>query len=505
MTRLARNISANLLSNVWSTALSLLLTPVYVSYLGVESYGLIGFYVSWIAIFGLLDTAISATAVRETAWLAARPDERNDIPSLMRSLEVAYWGIILTAGAALLAAVWWFGARWFHTVNVSPDAVRTALLLMVISLVLQVPSGLYVGGLMGLQRQVEASGLVALFGTVRGAVAVAVLFIAPDIRAFFIWQVVASALQTGTMRWALQRSLHAGDRPAAFSPRLLRSVRRFAGGMSLVTALSLVLTQVDKMILSRLVSLETFGLYMLAWTVASGLSRLVSPLWQAFNPHFTELVSRGDEEGLSRQIRIASQLTSALVLPPAALLMVLSRQILTAWIGNPVTAAGAAPLLTVLALGTLLLASADPGLAVLYSRSRLGPVIKLNVAAVVVLLPALMWAIVRFGAIGAAFSWVAYGLAMYVAYQRIGLRGLRDVGTMFAVVRDFLGPALMAFIVAGLTWQLSRLADGRIQIAAVVALGLVVGWAATLMVCSDLLTIAVNRFRWNSITTLWSA
>jgi len=54
----------------------------------VESYGLIGFYLSWIAIFGILDPGISATTVRVIAWLAARPEGKGSIPALLRSLEV---------------------------------------------------------------------------------------------------------------------------------------------------------------------------------------------------------------------------------------------------------------------------------------------------------------------------------------------------------------------------------------------------------------------------------
>ena len=72
MNSLSKNISANLLSNVWLVVLLLLVTPMYVWFLGVESYALIGFYSSWVAILGILDTGISATAMREIAWLEAR-------------------------------------------------------------------------------------------------------------------------------------------------------------------------------------------------------------------------------------------------------------------------------------------------------------------------------------------------------------------------------------------------------------------------------------------------
>lgn len=504
MSRLARNISANVLSSGWATALSLLLTPLYVAFIGVESYGLIGFYMSWIAIVGILDTGISTTATRETAWLAARPGESAKIPTLMRSLETAYWGILLVLGTALVVAVALFGARWFQRATISPDVLQASLVLMVVSLLTQMPSGLYLGGLMGLQRQVQASSLVALFGTARAAGAVAVLAAMPDIRAFFAWQIAIGAAQTAVMRRSFARTVREMGRPTV-SLEMLRTIGHFAGGMTLLSALGLVVAQMDKLILSRLVSLEAFGLYTLAWTVASGLSRFAVPLLQAFGPHLTELVSKGDEESLARQVRVLSQLTGAIVLPPAALLTLIPGAILFAWVGDPMVAASAAPLLAVLAIGTVLLACSYPPLSVLYSRKRLRPVIALNFAAAAVLLPVLLWATGRFGAIGAAACWAAYGFAMYVAYHVLGLQELQAVRARGMILRDFVAPGLTAFAVAVATRQWAAQVHGRLALAGVVGIGLLVGWAATATVCRDVCRIVVEKVRWHSRAGLWSA
>ncbi len=505
MSRLTRNISANVVANAWSTMLALVLTPVYLRLLGVESYGLIGFYLSWTAILGVLDTGISATATREIAWLMARPGEADTVPSLVRSLEVSYWAIILTLGVALFIAVALVGPVWFHDTAIPPATISTALLLMVVSLVVQVPSGLYIAGLVGLQRQVEGSALVALFGTVRGAGAVLALWaVQPDIRVFFAWQIAASALQTGVMRATLVRAVRVEGHPARFSLPLLRSVRRFAGGMSVVTALGLVLGQMDKMVLAPLVSLQAFGLYMVASTVASGLSRVAGPFLQAFGPRFTELVSLGDSTELVRHVRIASQLTYAILLPPAAMLVFLSNAILFAWTGDVAVADGAAPLLAILTVGTLLTACSYPALSMLYSAGRTRPVIAVNVAVVAVMLPVLLLAVSRYGAVGAASCWLACGFSLYAAYSVLGLSGLPG-GLLLATFRDFAYTTLAAAVVAVLTWQLSMHVHGRIQMVGLVGAGLVTGWIAAAAVCQDIMKLFVNTLKWNSIVSRWSA
>lgn len=493
---LGKNILANLLSNAWSTVLMLSLTPVYISFLGVESYGLIGFYMSWIAILGILDTGISATASREIAWLSVRPKEKRKISTLLRSLEVVYWGIILVLGLGILSGAWLYGADWFQTKELSPELLRDALMLMAVSLVIQLPSGLYIGGLMGLQKQVECAGLVAFFGTVRGVGAVVVLWVvSPDIKSFFLWHILVSALQTGVIRWSLWKKVHSSYGSASFSKEVLHSIKGFAGGMTLITTLGIVISQADKMILSRLVSLEIFGFYMLAWTVASGLSRVATPLIQAFGPHFTGLLSRENEDVLARQVSLANQLMSVLILPPAVMISFLSEPILYVWIGNPSVASDAAPILSVLIVGMALSACSYPALSVLYSRKRLRPVITVNVIALVILLPLLVVSVMHFGSMGAAFIWGLYGLMLFVAYQMLEQQG-RPIREMYlSMHRSFVIPCLVSFIVSSLIWHLNSEGYGKLQFIALLVVGLIVGWLSALLACKDLRSIVMDKFK----------
>ncbi len=503
MSHLRGNISANLLANVWATLLAIGLTPAYVALLGIESYGLIGFYMSWIAILGIIDTGIATAALRETAWLRERPQERARIPTLIRTLELIYWTIVVALGCILFAAAWWFGDAWFSSVVLSPGLIRSALLLMVASLVLQMPSGLYVGGLMGLQHQIECSAFTAAFGTLRGVGALAVLMAQPDIRMFFGWHIVVSALQTGVLRWRLMSHM-TGHRPH-YSHLVACSVRSFAGQMSVVTALSLLMVQADKMILSRLISLEAFGAYMLAWTAASGLSRLSTPLTHAFSPQFTALVARNDCEGLSTRLRLASQLTGILMLPPGVLLVILGRPALFVWTGNGPVSDRAAPLLAVLAVGTVLTACSYPALSTLYSRGEMKPVIAVNVGAALTLLPLMAMAALSAGALGAAACWTTYGLVTYVSYQAIALKMLPGAGLMARIAADFLAPAAASVAVVWVASGLVPDVGGRLSAAAFLAIVLCLAWAAAVAVCRDLIKAVSSTFSWKPLAFPWSA
>lgn len=503
MNSLSKNISANLLSNTWLMVLLLLVTPMYVWFLGVESYALIGFYSSWVAILGLLDAGISATAMREIAWLEARPREKGKIPSLLRSLELAYWSIIVILGMGILIGAYLFGGSWFQTKDLELELVREAMMLMAVSLVVQVPSGLYAAGLMGLQRQVECSGLLAFFGTLRALGAIVVLWlVAPDIRLFFLWQIVTSVLQTGVIRWILWKRICVDGHPAKFSLEVLKSVKGFAGDMTLITAMSIVMNQADKMILSRMVSLEMLGFYMLAWTIASGLSRVGTPLIQAFSPRFTELFSRADDKALANQLRLASQLMSVLILPPVAFIVFFSEPILFAWTGDQAIAKSTAPILAFMVVGTALCNSSYPALSILYSKKQLRPAVVTNLVSMIILLPLLVFAVIQFNVMGAVFIWGLYGLFLYMVFQAYGLRGIHQEGLISSIIRDFIVPCLVSLAVAGMAGYWLSEVTGKIAFVVLLGFSLIISWLAALVVCRELFATVMEKLKWKTKTGL---
>jgi O-antigen/teichoic acid export membrane protein len=222
-------------------------------------------------------------------------------------------------------------------------------------MVLQWPISFYSGGLLGLQRQVLLNGITVTVATLRGFGAVFILWlVSPTIQAFFIWQLVMSALNTFLVVTFLWRSLPPTGERARFEGKLLQEIWRFAAGMSGISLMALILMQLDKVILSKLLTLEMFGYYTLAGSVATILTRFFGPLFIARYPRFTQLVSQGDEEGLKQLYHRGCQLVSVLVLPVAVVMAVFSKEILLWWTQNPATAAQTAPLLSLLVIGTAL-------------------------------------------------------------------------------------------------------------------------------------------------------
>lgn len=302
--------------------MALLFIPLYIKFLGIEAYGLIGLFMTMQALFMLLDMGLGATVNREMARLSVLPDKAQEMRDLVRSLEVIYWCIAVLIGIAVMILSSFIAGYWVRPKQLSPEVIRQAILIMGLAIAFQWPVSFYSGGLMGLQRQVLLNAVNTVVATFRWCGAALVLWlVSPTIYAFFFWQILVSLLHVLMTSLFLWRSLPATGKRSAFQGRIIFGVWRFAAGMSGITVLATILTQLDKIILSKMLSLEMFGYYTLAGVVATALYRLVGPVFSAVYPRMTQLASLGDQEELKRLYHRSCQFVAVLILPVSAVLV----------------------------------------------------------------------------------------------------------------------------------------------------------------------------------------
>jgi len=464
--------------------MGLLFLPLYVRYLGIEAYGLVGLFgvlQTWLM---LLDAGMSPTLGREMARFTAGARSVQSIRDLLRSLEVIAISLACVISAGVWAAAGWLAHDWLKAERLSPDEVRDAIAVMAFVIALRFVEGIYRSALFGLQRQVWYNLASAAVATLRNVGALCVLvFISPTIGAFFLWQAFASALSVAVLAAGVYRALPAAPRAASFSIEALRGVWRFAGGMTGITLLAVLLTQVDKVLLSRLLTLEAFGYYVFAATVAGALYLLIAPIATALHPHLVELVSKGDTTATAAVYHRAAQAVAVLTVPAALLMTFYGEGAVYAWSGNAELAHMVAPILAALALGNLLNGFMNVPYQLQLANGMTAFAVKVNVVAVAVLVPAIIWVVPRHGALGAACVWVA----LNAGYVLIGIplmhRRLLPGEKWRWYMQDTLLPGLGACVALALMAPFRPASlDSRLAWFAFLALGLVmaqVGAAAT--------------------------
>jgi len=417
MNPLKRNIAANFAGSIWQTLMGLAFIPLYIKFMGIESYGLIGIFATLQVIFGLLDVGLGNTLTREMARLSALPSKEQEMRNLVRTLEILYWCIAVFVGTLVVSLSPLIAHHWIQAGQLSSNTIEQALLLMGFVMALQMPIGFYSGGLVGLQRQVLLNAINISTGTLRGAGAVLILWlISPTIQAFLLWQILISVIHAFFLAMFIWRRLPLGDNKAVFQMQLLKGIWRFTAGMSGISILAVILTQLDKVILSKILSLEMLGYYMLASTVGMSLGRLFTPVFFSIYPRFTQLVSIDDNEGIKQLYHNSCQFISVLILPVAIVIALFSYEIILLWTQNPTTAEKTHLLVSILICGTALNGLMNPpyALQLAYGWTILS-VLK-NIIAVILLVPLIIIMAMRYGATGAASMWLLLNIG-YVLFE----------------------------------------------------------------------------------------
>src|SRR5437879_8665624 len=98
---ISSNVVSNLASNGVVALMSLLFVPVYIHVLGIEAYGLIGFFASIQVVFALLDLGLGADANRQLAKVSVDRQAKDTARQVRRTLEGLHWLSAVVRGLAM--------------------------------------------------------------------------------------------------------------------------------------------------------------------------------------------------------------------------------------------------------------------------------------------------------------------------------------------------------------------------------------------------------------------
>lgn len=436
-------------SSIWLATLSLLVVPLYIKLLGIEAYGVIGFFVSLQAILQILDLGLAPAVNRELARLSAL-ERLDEARLLVVSLAPIYWtmGVFLACGVASAAPL--IAGAWLNSSRLSIADLTEAIMTMGVIIACRWPVALYYNVLVGLDRLALASTVIVVAGTATVILGVlALTFVATDLRALFVAQAIPAAVVAVVMRATAWRALGKG---VALRPRLepLKRIGRFSAGMLGITLTGLAVTQIDKAILSGLLPLAAFGEYMLAIAIVGVLIVLINPLFSLIFPRFSALVATNDTVGLRHLYEDGGRLFAVIYFAIVLALALYGFDAVWLWTGNKELAGRIAPLVTLLCVGTGIngVMYFPYALQLAHGMTRVPLII--NIALLLLLVPLVFFLTQRNGALGGAQAWallqITYLFVGTIVTHRLVAAGSAGRWLLRSVVGPFSVCALSAIV-----------------------------------------------------------
>lgn len=410
-----RNALANYVSQIYLTLSGIFVVPLYIQHLGMEAYGLVGFFSILLTWLQLLDAGISTTLMREAARYRANRDACIWFPGLFAALGKFF----LISALILVVLGWiftpWIAAHWLDARHIPSRDITFAVAVMVLTAAIRWRTGPYRSVIVGFEHQVWLNGVNLIITTLRtfGAVGVIQLFPNPVIT-FFIWQLLVSVAEAAC---CIYKSCQLVPREARRQrPENLKSILkpflRFAISAAFASAIWTFISQIDRLVLSKTLSLAEYGAFTVVATAATGILMLSSPIMQAIVPRMTGMKThkeQGDRESLTLY-RYTTQAVSIFMAPLSITIACYSGQLLWAWTQKQQIVDEMAFVLTLYALGSGIQAVCGLLYHLQYVNGNLSLHVKGFTVFALLLVPLNIYVAKHYGATGTGMLWLAQNI-----------------------------------------------------------------------------------------------
>ena len=406
-----RNAIANYIGQIYLTLSGILVVPLYIQHLGMEAYGLVGFFSILLTWLQLLDAGVSTTLMREAARYRANQKEFVWFPSLFAALTKFF----LISTLLLVVLGWlatpWIATHWLDAKHLPANDVVMAVGIMVITAAIRWRTSPYRSVIVGFEHQVWLNGVNLIITTLRTFGAVLVIQIFPNpVLTFFFWQLLVSVVEAACCIYKACQLVprEARQEKCEDLKDVLKPFLRFALSAAFSSAVWTFISQIDRLVLSKTLPLSEYGSFTVVATAATGILLLSSPIMQAIVPRMTGMKTRsgsGDTESL-KLYRYTTQAVSIFMAPLSITIAFYAGPLLWAWTQKQQIVDEMSFILSLYALGSGIQAICG----LLYHLQYVNGNLKLHMKGftffAIVLVPLNIWSAVHFGALGTGWLWL---------------------------------------------------------------------------------------------------
>lgn len=261
------------------------LVPIYINYIGIAAYGLIGFYGSIQAVMVFFDFGMG---LGSNKILAEEIESISDqTKRILKSVELIYIICSLVLGLTII----FFAHQIAHTwLQINDDSLNgtNIIRLMGVLFIASWPKSLYSGFLIG-QKKILLLNLISLSILVlQGFMLIMIITKwSSTLNTYFYILIITSLLEIVFLKYFATRSLAPSKKYAHKTE--LKQFFSYSSGVSVFSVLSLVVFQFDKVYISRFFSIDSLGIYNLAGVIPFSLLTLIYPITSACFPRIVKI------------------------------------------------------------------------------------------------------------------------------------------------------------------------------------------------------------------------
>ena len=451
LSRLSKNIFYNLVGQgtiliVGSGAAKYIFTR-----LGEEGLGLIYFAIMVSTVLvAVLDMGIGASTVREVS--SRHIDDPAYVQDLVRTASLFYWSSYCLVALATYWAAPFLVKGWIHLNVIDSGTATRALRVLLIAALLNLPRSLYASILRGLQRM-EFNNLIDVLATVMQQLGIIlILYFGGNIFHVVYWFAGVACAAVAGYFIVIAAFFSPAILVPGYSGGVVRQNQGYSSRMMAISLLSIILTQADKLIVSKLLPVGLLGIYLFSSAMGNRTLMVTGAIAQGVFPSFSSLFAAGSTKHLAAQYAKFQDLVCFAMLPLYAALAFAARPMLS-YLFNPDLAHRLLAPVILLSLGYYMNTTVTIPYMFSLAVGKPGIAARMNFYAIFTVLPVTFACIYWGGLVGAGFSWVFYHIFAYsygvprICSECLGMKS-----------REWFYHVLRIFLLAGATYGLALVA-----------------------------------------------
>ncbi len=331
------NVGSNYLLSFFGMALGFLLVPFLIHKLGADAYGLTVLAESTVAFFEILTISVRMALSRHATVALSRNEIDDFIEYLSTGRVVLYFSAAIVFVAGLFLSV-----NFTSLFRVPPEfAMDSRVLFFLVSLgfTISIPNIIFWSVLYARQR-FDLINISSSVGLVMRAVCVFVFYsFAPKeyqtLTAYGLIYLAMTFTQNFMIYFWHKKLMPEGRRigRAFFRRHRMREILSFSFNTSLIRASALLYQETAHIIINVFWGASYNALYSVALKLPNMMRRIfIEPSW-SLTSTFTDLFARGDKPRMERLLYTYSKMMSVATFPLCIILVLFSRNIISAWVG----------------------------------------------------------------------------------------------------------------------------------------------------------------------------
>mgnify|MGYP006077000371 CR=1 FL=1 len=446
---LIKNVLSNIIGKIFGGFSSFIFIPLYIKYLGLENFSLISFTIAIAGFMIFLDGGLTASITRE---LSNSNNSNNLKAKIFKTLESTYFLIIILTTVLLLFLSENISDNFINSKLYSTKELSYFLNIISFGIGFEMLFRFYLGGLVGLEKQVLSNTYRISWGLVRNGLVIFFISVNQSLSFFFMWQTLTSLAFIIIIKLKMNHVIF-GSYIINISPKIefsiLKKIYKFALGMLLISLVAAFNSQLDKIFISKNFDVSLLGYYTLAVTISTGIYLLINPISVALTPRFTSLITSGSiEKAMTLYSRI-SFLSAIVIFSISTQLFFFSKEIFWVWIGDKNLAIETAHFLPVISFAYSMIAITIIPFSIAFANgyTKLNNV--LGLITLLITIPGYIYFIKYFGPIGAAYTFCFVQILVSIIYiYFIKKKFLKSISSSTIYLKNLLYPLVISFFVA---------------------------------------------------------